>query len=41
MDGFLRFQWFVAVGWRLPIQDIVGELVVNILQLLNNPEQLD
>ena len=35
MDGFVRCRWLVAGGWRLPLQYIAGELVVNILQLMD------
>jgi hypothetical protein len=35
MNGFVRFRWFVAGGWRLPFQDIARKLVINILQLMD------
>jgi hypothetical protein len=35
MNGFFRCRWFVPGGWRLAFQDIAGELVINILQLVD------
>jgi hypothetical protein len=35
MNGFIRFRWFVAGGWRLAFQYITGELVENILKLMD------
>jgi hypothetical protein len=35
MDGFVRFRWFLAGGWRLALQYIAGKLVVNILKLMD------
>jgi hypothetical protein len=35
MNGFFRCRRFVSGGWRLPFQHIVGELVVNILELVD------
>jgi hypothetical protein len=35
MNGFFRCRWLVADGWRLAFQHIAGELVVNILQLVD------
>jgi hypothetical protein len=35
MNGFVRCRWIVAGGWRMPFQYIAGELVVNILELMD------
>jgi len=35
INGFVRCWWFVAGGWGLALQDIAGELVVNILKLMD------
>ena len=35
MNGFFRCRWFVTGGWRLPFQYITGELVENILKLMD------
>ncbi len=35
MNGFVRCRWFVTGGWRLALQDVAGELVVNILKLVD------
>jgi hypothetical protein len=35
MYGFIRCRWCVAGGWRLPFQYITGELVENILKLMD------
>jgi len=43
MNGFIRLWWFVSAGWRLAFQDVAGELVVNILELMDglNVRQLN
>jgi hypothetical protein len=35
MYGFIRCRWCVAGGWRLAFQYITGELVENILKLMD------
>ena len=35
INGFVRCRLLVAGGWRLALQDISGELIVNILQLMD------